>query len=81
MASKNFHVVTNTQLLIGAITAGLFSAASVVLTYLYITSFNKPKVVFGPDKACVKVINYQNGDAFQCDDVDVTLRRYQREQE
>jgi hypothetical protein len=28
------------------------------------------------DNSCVQVINYRNGDAYTCADVDVVLRRY-----
>lgn len=28
------------------------------------------------DNACIKVVNYENGHAFNCQDVNVVLRRY-----
>lgn len=30
------------------------------------------------DEKCIKVVNFENGHAFTCNDVDVLLRRYRK---
>lgn len=30
------------------------------------------------DEKCIKVVNFENGHAFTCNDVDVILRRYKK---
>ena len=30
------------------------------------------------DEKCIKVVNFENGHAFTCNDVDVILRRYRK---
>ena len=34
--------------------------------------------VSATDDKCVKVVNFENGHAFTCNDVDVILRRYRK---
>lgn len=35
-----------------------------------------PIVELSPGGECIKVVNFENGEAFNCQDVDVLLRRY-----
>jgi hypothetical protein len=78
MKTKTYHVVSTGQLLSGALTTGFFAAAAVAFTYMFLTYLDLPEVQVNPDGKCVKVINYKNGDGYQCSDVDVVLRKYHR---
>lgn len=37
-----------------------------------------PEVKLDNDGKCVKVINFKNGDAYNCNDVDIVLREYNK---
>lgn len=78
MKSKTYHIVSTGQLFSGALTTGFFAAAAVALTYMFLMYLDLPEVQVDPDGKCVKVINYKNGDGYQCQDVDVVLRKYNR---
>lgn len=74
-----YTILSNIQLFILSILVGLFSASAVVLNSWYQSYVLLPKVVFDNAGQCNKVVNYENGHAFTCQDVDVTLRRYRRQ--
>lgn len=61
------------SIMIAILTAVLVEGINITKEYYYL-----PKVVVGKDNACVKVINYENGHAFNCQDVDVILRKYNK---
>ena len=56
-----------------ALTAVLVSVNS-----WYILWSQLPVVHYDKTNACVKVENFENGHAFNCQDVDVLLRRYRK---
>jgi hypothetical protein len=59
--------VISISILVSCVTSG----AWITLNYLEL-----PEVQVDLTGKCLKVINYKNGDAFACQDRDVTLRRY-----
>lgn len=71
-----FMNVTTPQLLILALAISIISAATSCGFYFYMDYRTLPMVYTDPAGACVKVENFENGQAFNCNDVDVTLRRY-----
>ena len=75
------YTVTTKQLLGAAIlmsilTASLIGINNYVNQYLLLPEVNVSKA----DDKCVKVVNFENGHAFTCNDVDVLLRRYRKVQ-
>ena len=64
------------DLFILSILIGLTAGSFAVMGNLYQAHKLLPMVIRGPDGACVKVLNFENGHAFSCPDVDVLLRRY-----
>lgn len=73
-----YTTLTNFQLFVLAIITGLI-AGGLVLAHSMYTSYNLlPQVQFAPGGQCLKVLNFENGHAFTCPDVDVLLRRYRK---
>ena len=75
------YTVTTKQLLLAAIlmsilTASLIGINNYVNQYLLLPEVHVSKA----DEKCVKVVNFENGHAFTCNDVDVLLRRYRKVQ-
>ncbi len=75
------YTVTTKQLTLAAVlmsilTASLIGINNYVNQYLLLPEVHVSKT----DDKCVKVVNYENGHAFTCNDVDVLLRRYRKVQ-
>jgi hypothetical protein len=73
-----YTVISNVQLFLLAILIGLFSASAVVLNSMYLSYKLLPQVITDKSGQCVKVVNFENGHAFTCQDVDVVLRQYRK---
>jgi hypothetical protein len=74
---KYYSVTTKQILLMSAVMAIIISALVTINNSLrdYLLL---PQVVQKDDGTCVKVINFENGHAFNCNDVNVILRRYRK---
>ena len=71
--------VTGRQLAINSILIAVTTTALVSAAYLYKERESLPEVHLSKkDNACIKVVNFQNGDAYGCPDVDVILRKYRK---
>jgi hypothetical protein len=70
-----YTTLTTVQLLIMTLLTGLIAGALSVGAGIY-HEFMLLPTVYRAGTECVKVVNYQNGHAFTCPDVDVLLRRY-----
>lgn len=73
------YTITTKQLTLAAIlvsilTASLIGINNYVNQYLLLPEVHISK----NDEKCVKVVNFENGHAFTCNDVDVLLRRYRK---
>ena len=73
--------MTALQLLTLAFVMSLFTAVLVSMNAWYMDYRILPVVYRGSDGKCIKVENFENGHAFNCDDVDVVLRRYRTPQD
>lgn len=71
-----FITLKNTQLFLLALLVGLISAGLVLSFQIYQSQQLLPLVVVDKAGACTKVLNFENGHTFGCQDVDVVLRRY-----
>lgn len=71
-----FMNVTAPQLLMLALVISIISGVTSAAASFYMDYRVLPIVYNDASGACIKVENIENGHAFNCNDVDVTLRRY-----
>lgn len=71
--------MSNTGLLVLALLISIFSAALCTINMVYFDTRHLPVVHLDKNGDCIKVDNYENGHAFNCQDVNVLLRRYRVE--
>lgn len=71
-----FMNVTAPQLLMLALVISIISGVTSAAASFYMDYRVLPIVYTDAGGACIKVENIENGHAFNCNDVDVTLRRY-----
>lgn len=72
-----FYTVSMKQLIINSILISIVSASIVILFMISKEYFiDLPDVYKNTEGKCIKVINFKNGDAYNCNDVDVVLRKY-----
>ncbi len=74
-----FVALSQFQLFIFAVIVGLISGGVVIGFKKYEDLKLLPVVTFSATGECVKVVNFENGHAFGCPDVNVLLRRYRKE--
>lgn len=68
--------LTHFQLFLLALITGAIAGGIVLAHSMYRDISLLPQVVTTPGGECVKVVNFENGHAFTCPDVNVLLRRY-----
>ena len=71
-----FYSVSGKQVTLNSILVSLLTTGLLVFGFLIRDYFELPEVIKNEKNECVKVINHKNGDAFNCNDVNVTLRHY-----
>jgi hypothetical protein len=76
-----FTVISTVQLLVLAVVMSILVALLVSINSWYMFYTQLPVVHIDKSNACVKVDNFENGHAFNCNDVDVLLRRYRKSAE
>jgi hypothetical protein len=70
------YTVKTSQLLVATLLSAAISSGSIVAYMQWKDKQALPEVQQTADGKCVKVINFKNGDAYNCEDVDVVLRTY-----
>lgn len=73
---SKYVTVTYGQMFFLALAMSVFSAILIIINMMYMDYRTLPVVHADINKACLKVINFNNGDAYNCNDVGVILRRY-----
>jgi len=76
-----YTTLSTIQLLLLALVMSILTAVLVSVNSWYLLWSQLPVVHIDKTNACVKVDNYLNGQAFNCNDVDVLLRRYRKSTE
>lgn len=71
-----YATLSTAQLLLMTALMSLLTALVVAINTLYLDLRLLPEVHVDATGVCVKVVNYENGHAFNCQDLDVLLRRY-----
>ena len=69
------YIVSGKQLGISIATIALFVTACAGLGVTILNYLELPEIHVDGDGKCLRVINFKNGDAFVCQDVDITLRK------
>jgi hypothetical protein len=64
------------QLLLLSIVMSILVALLLAINTWYLDFRLLPEVHVDKAGACIKVVNFENGHAFNCQDVNVLLRRY-----
>ena len=72
------YTVSTTQMLVVTILSAMISAGSVVSYQQFKEQQTTPEIQETADGKCIKVVNFKNGDAYNCEDVDVVLRVYRK---
>lgn len=73
------YTVTTPQLIFATVLSALIAAGSIVAYTQFKEQQGRqtlPEVQLTLEGNCSKVINFRNGDAYNCEDVDVLLRDY-----
>lgn len=73
-----FATLSTLQLFFMTVMMAIITALLISVNTWYMTFILLPKVHVDAAGACVKVENFENGHAFNCNDVDVLLRRYRK---
>lgn len=71
-----FYQVSTVQLIIASILVGFIAGGINVVNNEYQHYKLLPVVEQSSDGKCVQVLNFENGHAFNCNDVNVVLRQY-----
>lgn len=70
------YTVSNAQMMFTTVLTSLIAAGTTV-SYIQLKERQAlPEVSLNAQGKCVKVLNFKNGDAYNCEDVDVILRNY-----
>lgn len=72
------YTVSTVQLIVASALIATIGAGEVIAYNQYKEQQLIPQVQVNTEGACVKVINFNNGEAYNCQDVDVLLRRYKK---
>lgn len=72
------QLVSNIQLAVNSLLIGAVAGLTVIAFQLWHNYRLLPTVEQDVTGTCLRVINYQNGDAYNCSDVDVVLRNYKK---
>ena len=70
-------IVSTPKVFIFAIVMGILSACCSICYFEY-TRYSELPIVQYADDSCKNVVNFKNGDAYNCNDVDVLLRKYRK---
>jgi len=76
-----YVVLTYTQLLLLAVFCSIITAVLLVINSWYKEFTLLPEVHRNSAGVCTRVVNFQNGQAFNCEDVNVLLRQYRNVQD
>ncbi len=69
--------VSQTQLALNSVLISVITA-SLIISYNKYEDLQSLPIVHYRNGACEKVDNFKNGDAYNCNDVDVVLRNYRK---
>jgi hypothetical protein len=73
-----FYTISTKQILLLGLVLSIITSALITINISLKSYLLLPEVVQKADGTCIKVINYENGHAFNCNDVSVILRQYRK---
>jgi hypothetical protein len=72
-----FYTLSMKQVIVNSLLIALVSSSTIILFMVGKEYYLEwPDVYKNVEGKCVKVINFKNGDAYNCNDLDVVLRNY-----
>jgi hypothetical protein len=71
-----YITLTSWQLVVLSLLVSIMVAAIVSINTWYLETRVLPEVHVDGSGQCINVVNFENGHAFNCNDVNVLLRRY-----
>lgn len=72
----SYYMVSSKQMFFMALSIAAMTAVGAFFVISLMSYFDLPEVSIDNEGKCVKVINFKNGDAYTCQDKDITLRKY-----
>lgn len=74
-----YYVISGKQLFMLSMLIAIIVSALITINILLREYLLLPEVYFQEkDNQCIKVVNFENGHAFNCNDVNIILRRYRK---
>jgi hypothetical protein len=73
------YTVSQAQLMTATVLSALIAAGTTVMYFQFKERQSLP-TVYQVDSKCTSVVNFKNGDAYTCEDVDIILRNYKKEE-
>jgi tRNA U34 5-carboxymethylaminomethyl modifying enzyme MnmG/GidA len=75
----SYHIVSTKQLAFVALLICILTISGIEINNIIKEYYSLPEVVIkSSDNSCIKVINYKNGESYNCQDVDIILRNYRK---
>jgi len=75
----SYHIVSSKQLTITTLLICVLTTSLIEINTQLKEYLSLPEVVIkSSDNSCIKIINYENGQAYNCNDVDIILRKYRK---
>ena len=72
-----FYTLSMKQVIVNSLLIALVSSSTIILFMVGKEFYLEwPNVYKNAEGKCIKVINFKNGDAYNCNDLDVILRNY-----
>lgn len=74
--SMQLYTVSTLQLIAAAVLQSVITASCVIYYDQYKEKQHWPQVTINANDECIKVVNFNNGEAYNCQDIDIVLRQY-----
>lgn len=75
----SYHIVSSKQLTMAALLTCVLTTSLIEINIQVKEYLSLPEVIVkSSDNSCIKVVNYENGQAYNCQDVDIILRKYRK---
>lgn len=73
------HVIKTWHFFVFTLMSAILGSSLTFGGWMYVQHINTPLVIADQEsERCLQVLNFANGDAYNCDDVGVVLRRYRK---
>jgi hypothetical protein len=73
------YIVSYSKVAAFGVLLGLIAGLFCIVYFEYSRYSELPIVAYTKNDVCIRVVNFKNGDAFNCNDVNVLLRKFRTE--